>query len=122
MSFDHMIETCKEALSDLECPSKYHEPQVTVLLGASGKVYIAENDFDGNICRELTDNDEAKIIRLVTMWKDSGIDQPSEAFKIALCQWNRECLDAEILMRVNYSDTAVKKLRDTISSKSLAKI
>ena len=63
-------------------------PQVTVLLTANDAVYVAVNDVDGRICETLKHENDTKVVRMLTMWKDGGVDLSSYRFRVALVEMN----------------------------------
>lgn len=74
-------------------------PQVTVLLTANDAVYVAVNDVDGAICETLKHESDTKVVRMLTMWKDGGVDLSSYRFRLALVEMNACNADASIVLQ-----------------------
>lgn len=74
-------------------------PQVTVLYTDNDYFYIAVNDIDGAICDELKEKNDTKIVRMLTMWKDGGVDQSSLSFRRALVALDEYNYDTEIILQ-----------------------
>lgn len=73
--FEEMICIAKNKLATInEIVEGLPAPQITVLLSKNNIIYVAVNDIDGTICEELKFNKNTKIIKMLTMWKDGGID------------------------------------------------
>jgi hypothetical protein len=88
-------------------------PQVTVLLTNSDNIYIAVNDLDGVICEELKQNKTTKILRMITMWKDGGVDLPSLAFRKALVEMDEYNKNTEVVLQ-GKDGYLIKKLSVTM--------
>ena len=85
--FDQLLQIAKENLMTLNETVDVDglpAPQVTVLLTANDAVYVAVNDADGRICETMVKNQDTKVVRMVTMWKDGGVDLSSHRFRVAL--------------------------------------
>ena len=74
-------------------------PQVTVLLTANNSVYVAVNDADGRICETLKHESDTKVVRMLTMWKDGGVDLSSYRFRVALIEMNACNTDTAIILQ-----------------------
>ena len=74
-------------------------PQVTVLLTANDAVYVAANDVDGAICETLKHESDTKVVRMLTMWKDGGVDLSSHRFRVALVNMDERNTDTAIILQ-----------------------
>ena len=74
-------------------------PQVTVLLTSNDALYVAVNDVDGAICETLKHENDTKVVRMLTMWKDGGVDLSSYRFRVALVEMNACNADAAIILQ-----------------------
>lgn len=74
-------------------------PQVTVLLTSNDAVYVAVNDVDGAICETLKHESDTKVVRMLTMWKDGGVDLSSYRFRLALVEMNACNADTAIILQ-----------------------
>ena len=74
-------------------------PQVTVLLTANDAVYVAVNDVDGAICETLKHENDTKVVRMLTMWKDGGVDLSSHRFRVALVNMDERNTDTAIILQ-----------------------
>lgn len=74
-------------------------PQVTVLLTANDAVYVAVNDVDGAICETLKHDNDTKVVRMLTMWKDGGVDLSSHRFRVALVNMDERNTDTAIILQ-----------------------
>ena len=83
--FEQLLQIAKENLTTLnETVDGLPAPQVTVLLTANDTIYVAINDVDGTICETLVKNQDTKVVCMLTMWKDCGLDLSSYRFRTAL--------------------------------------
>ncbi len=81
--------------------------QVIVLLSSKGNVYkqiiqnaISEDESDEeNIITTLKKARDTRIVKLVAVWQNRGIDHPSYRLKRKLCDLNRENINAEMLVQ-----------------------
>ncbi|MBR6564013.1 MAG: hypothetical protein IKK71_01035 [Clostridia bacterium] len=107
--FEKMISIARSKLNEInDCADALPSPQVTVLL-TDDDIYIAVNDLDGAICEELKQNKTTKISKMVTMWKDGGIDLASFAFRKALVEMDEHNKNTDILLQ-GKEDYLIKKL------------
>ena len=88
-------------------------PQVTVLLTNNNNIYIAINDVQGLICEKLKSEDDTKIVRMLTMWKDGQLDLSSIGFRNALIKTDEYNNNTEIILQ-GKEDYLIKKLAETI--------
>ena len=88
-------------------------PQVTVLLTSNNNIYIAVNDVEGLICEELKNEDDTKIVRMLTMWKGGCIDLSSFRFRNALVKMDEYNNNTDIILQ-GKEDYLIKKLAVTI--------
>ncbi len=111
---EKMINTTKNKLNEItKGANGLPESQVTVLLSDNDKVYVAVNDFDGVICEELKQNKTTKILRMVTMWKDGGVDLPSVTFRNALVKMDEYNKSTEVVLQ-GKDGYLIKKLSVTM--------
>ncbi len=98
--FEELMAIAKDRLTGLhEKANGMPAPEVTVLLSDSNKIYVAENDFDGTICKELKRDGDTKILKIVSMWKEKYcVDLPSMAFRKALVALDADNNNAEIVL------------------------
>ena len=112
--FKEMLKIAKKEVEALtEDKNVRPGQQVTVLLTDKDNIYIATNDFEGLICRELQEKKDKKITKMVTMWKDGCVDLSSFDFRKALVAMDEYNLNTEILLQ-GAKDYVVKKLSITI--------
>lgn len=112
--FDKMISIAKSKLSNItENTSVLPLPQVAVLLTDKNNIYVAVNDIDGSICEEMTRENDTKIVKMLTMWKNGCIDLPSTKFRKSLVEIDEHNNLADILLR-GKTDYLIKKLSATI--------
>ncbi len=112
--FEEMICIAKNKLATIDgIVEGLPVPQVTVLLSDNNNIYVAVNDVDGTICEELKRDKNTKIIRMLTMWKDGGIDLSSIGFRKALIKMDEENNDTDIILQGKES-YLIKKLAVTI--------
>ena len=100
--FDQLIQIAKEKLMTVDETVDVDglpAPQVTVLLTVNDAVYVAVNDVDGAICETLKQESDTKVVRVLTMWKDGGVDLPSYRFRLALVAMNACNADAAIVLQ-----------------------
>ncbi len=108
--YEELIKMAKDKLVD---GGDNIESQITILLSANNVFYVAVDDLDGSICESLKSNNDTKITRMLTMWKDGAIDLSSFAFRRALIQTNKENYDTEIILQ-GWDCYNIKKLSVTI--------
>lgn len=112
--FDKMISIAKSKLLNInENVNGLPSPQVTVLLTDKNNIYVAVNDIDGSICEEMTRENDTKIVKMLTMWKNGRVDLPSINFRKALFEMDEQNNMADILLR-GKTDYLIKKLSATI--------
>lgn len=90
-------------------------PQVTVVLTDNDNIYVSVNDIDGTICEELKHNNDTKVTKTLTMWKNEIIDLPSIKFCKALASIDTYNNNTDIILqgKVGY---LTKKLIDSIDA------
>ena len=97
--FDELFNMARAEIFGLdETAEGLPAPQVTVLLTAGNRFYVAANDIDGAICEKLKQENNTKVLKLLTMWKDGCVDVPSFAFCNALVQMDKRNLNAEMIL------------------------
>ena len=99
---DKLIQIAKEKLTMVDETVDVDglpAPQVTVLLTSNDAVYVAVNDVDGAICETLKHDNDTKVVRMLTMWKDGGVDLSSYRFRVALVEMNACNADAAIVLQ-----------------------
>ena len=112
--FEEMFNIARNKLENInEVVEGLPAPQVTVLLSDNNTIYVAVNDGDGTICKKLKNADDTKIIRMLTMWKDGGIDLSSINFRKALIKMDEENNNTDIILQGKGS-YLIKKLAVTI--------
>ncbi|MFC0396799.1 hypothetical protein [Paenibacillus mendelii] len=105
-TFETMLELLKSNLAEeTPAPNSDMSPQATALLTDHGNVYVA-------VCRDVVGSDcgydnmltymktrgETRILKMVTMWKDGGIDLSSMNFRETIYEMNKENIETEILV------------------------
>lgn len=112
--FRKMIGIARNKLDIInECVCGLSLPQVTVLLTDNDNFYVAVNDLDGAICEELKRDGNTKIVKLLTMWKDGGIDLSSISFRKVLVEMDEYNQNTEIILQ-GKDGYIIKKLSATI--------
>lgn len=112
--FEEMFNIARNKLENInEVVEGLPAPQVTVLLSDNNTIYVAVNDGDGTICEELKRDKNTKIIQMLTMWKDGGIDLSSINFRKALIKMDEENNNTDIILQGKES-YLIKKLAVTI--------
>ena len=112
--FEEMFNIARNKLENInEVVEGLPAPQVTVLYTNKNNIYVAVNDGDGTICKKLKNADDTKIIRMLTMWKDGGIDLSSINFRKALIKMDEENNNTDIILQGKES-YLIKKLAVTI--------
>jgi len=126
-TFENMLELLKSNLAE-ETPAPYL--QATALLTDHGNVYVAVcRDFLGSDCGYdnmltfMKTKGETRILKMVTMWKDGGIDLSPMNFRESIYEMNKENIETEILvLGLLHNDPEgtplhpfVKKLINTLS-------
>jgi hypothetical protein len=112
--FQELISIARSKLNEIsETVGGLLSPQVSVLLTDSDNIYIAVNDLDGVICEELKQNKTTKILRMVTMWKDGGVDLPSVTFRNALVKMDEYNKNTEVVLQ-GKDGYLIKKLSVTM--------
>ena len=113
--FDKMISIAKSKLLNInEKVNGLPSPQVTVLLTDKNNIYVAVNDIDGSICEEMTCENDTKIVKMLTMWKNGCIDISPINFRKALVPMDEHNNNADVLLQ-GKTDYLIKKLSETIS-------
>ena len=98
--FDQLLKIANENLTTLnETVDGLPAPQVTVLLTANDTVYVAVNDVDGTICETLVKNQDTKVVCMLTMWKDCGVDLSSYRFRTALVKMDERNTDTAMILQ-----------------------
>lgn len=98
--FEQLLQIAKENLTTLnETVDGLPAPQVTVLLTAHDTVYVAVNDVDGTICETLVENQDTKVVCMLTMWKDGGVDLSSYRFRTALVNMDERNTDTAMILQ-----------------------
>ncbi|UVI27406.1 hypothetical protein [Paenibacillus spongiae] len=105
-TFETMLELLKSDLAEeTPVPNSEMPPQATALLTDHGNLYVA-------VCRDVFGSDcgydnmltfmktrcETRILKMVTMWKDGGIDISSMNFRESIYEMNKENIETEILV------------------------
>lgn len=112
--FQELIFIARSKLNEIsETVGGLPSPQVSVLLTDSDNIYIAVNDLGGAICEELKQNKTTKILRMVTMWKDGGVDLPSVTFRNALVKMDEYNKNTEVVLQ-GKDGYLIKKLSVTM--------
>ena len=112
--FNDLIKLAKDTLFSLkESVIGIPAPQVSVICTNKNNTYIAKNDIDGSICDQLISNDDTRIVKLLTMWKNGQVDVPSFAFRKAIVEMNAQNKDTDILLQES-EGFIVKKLSQTM--------
>lgn len=131
MTFEIMVDLLKSNLAE-ETPASNSEipPQATALLTDRGNVYVAvcrvfgsDCGYDNILTFMKTRGDETRILKMVTMWKDGGIDLSSTKFRESIYRMNNENLETEVMVFGKKHDnpdeaplqTFVMKLKDTLN-------
>ena len=99
---DKLIQIAKEKLTMVDETVDVDglpAPQVTVLLTSNDAVYVAVNDADGRICETMAKNQDTKVVRMLTMWKDGGVDLSSHRFRVALVNMDERNTDTTIVLQ-----------------------
>ena len=111
--FDILLNLAKDTLLSLnETVVGIPASQVSVICTDKNNTYIAKNDIDGSICDQLISNDDTRIVKLLTIWKNGQVDLPSLAFRKAILEMNSENKDTNILLQ-GKEGLIVKKLFET---------
>ena len=98
--FEQLLQIAKENLTTLnETVDGLPAPQVTVLLTANDTIYVAINDVDGTICETLVKNQDTKVVCMLTMWKDGGVDLSSYRFRTALVNMDERNTDTAMILQ-----------------------
>lgn len=98
--FDQLLKIAKEKLATIdETVDGLPAPQVTVLLTANDTIYVALNDVDGIICKTLVKNQDTKVVCMLTMWKNGGVDFSSHRFRVALVNMDECNTDTAIILQ-----------------------
>lgn len=112
--FNDLLNLAKDTLLSLkESVIGIPAPQVSVIYTDKNNTYIAKNDIDGSICDQLISNDDTRIVKLLTMWKNGQVDVPSFAFRKAIIEMNTANKDTDILLQGS-EGFIVKKLSQTM--------
>ncbi len=112
--FEEMFDIAKNTLARIsEKVDGLPAPQVTVLFTDNDHVYVAVNDIDGLICEELQYKKDTKIVRMLTMWKEGGVDLASLKFRKALVEMDEYNDDTDIIVQ-GREGYLIKKLAVTM--------
>ena len=112
--FEEMLNIARNKLESInEIVDGLPAPQVTVLLSDNNTLSVAVNDVEGAICEELKRDKNTKIIQMLTMWKDGGIDLSSYNFRKALVDMDEENNNTDILLQ-GKEGHMIKKLAVTM--------
>jgi len=117
MNIHEMYDAAMKLLETLDdTPFPLPEPQVTVLLGESGREYFAPNDVMGDVCAQLKKAGETAVLNTITVWKNGCIDLPSITFRRALCLWNKRSLTTTVVMSIDEENSTahMKQLIGTL--------
>ena len=115
--FEQLLRIAKENPMTLnETVDGLPAPQVTVLLTANNTIYVAVNDVDGIICEKLVKNTDTKVVCMLTMWKNGGVDFSSHRFRLALVNMDERNTDTAIILQ-GENGLHTKPLRVTITSR-----
>ena len=115
--FEQLLRIAKENLMTLnETVDGLPAPQVTVLLTANNTIYVAVNDVDGIICEKLVKNTDTKVVCMLTMWKNGGVDLSSHRFRLALVNMDERNTDTAIILQ-GENGLHTKPLRATITNR-----
>ncbi len=115
--FEEMIKIAKHKLDAInEVINGLPAPQVTVLLTNNGNIYISVNDVEGTICEELKSNNNTKVVKMLTMWKDGTIDLPSVKLRKALVNIDEYNNNTDIILQGKDS-YLTKKLAEKTDAK-----
>jgi len=115
-TFETMLEKVQSALSE-ETPTRYL--QATAVLTDHGNVYVAisrdESDWGyDDLITMLKAKGETRILKMVTMWKDGGLDFASMKFRESVYRMNKENVETEILLVLEEERSSVKKMINTL--------
>ena len=114
MTPKEMYDEAMKILQDVEdCVPGAMHPQVTVLLGESGSLYIAVNDLMGSVCRKLDAVGEVGVAAMMTVWKDGGTDLSALNFRRSMLLWNPSCENTLVLLGDGEEFTS-RPLKDTL--------
>ena len=69
------------------------------MLTSNDAVYVAVNDVDGAICETLKHENDTKVVCMLTMWKDGGVDLSSHRFRVALVNMDERNTDTAIILQ-----------------------
>ncbi len=98
--FEQLLQIAEENLTTLnETVNGLPAPQVTVLLTANDAIYVAVNDVDGTICETLVKNQDTKVVCMLTMWKNGGVDLSSYRFRTALVKMDERNTDTAMILQ-----------------------
>ena len=98
--FYQLLQIANEKLATVnEIVDGLPAPQVTVLLTTNDTIYATVNDVDGIICEKLVKNQDTKVVGMLTMWKNGGVDLSSHRFRIALVDMNESNTDTAIILQ-----------------------
>lgn len=100
--FDQLLKIANENLAIIDEAVDVEglpAPQVTVLLTANDAVYVAVNDVDGTICETLVKNQDTKVVCMLTVWKDGGVDLSSHRFRVALVNMDERNADTAMILQ-----------------------
>ena len=117
--FNQLLQIAKEKLVTVdETLDGLPAPQVTVLLTANDTIYTAVNDVDGIICEKMVKNQDTKVVGMLTLWKNGGVDLSSHRFRVALVDMNECNTDTAIILQ-GENGLHTKALGVTIDSRQI---
>lgn len=91
-----MLETAYETLKPVDTASAWGQPLVYVMLSSKGKAYTVINDDLAGLMKELAESGDTVMKKALAVWKDSGVEMPSYAFRKALLALNPENAKTEL--------------------------
>jgi hypothetical protein len=112
--FEKLYQIATEQLAKTDVAVGLPCPQVTVLVTEKENIYVAINDVKGEICKQLQEKNDTKIVKILTVWKNGEIDLPSLAFRQALLLMDSDNGKARIYLQVETSYIMEKALRNVI--------
>ena len=74
---------------------------------------MAVNDVEGLVCEKLKNENDTKIVQMLIMWKDGGVDLSSFKFRKALVEMDEDNNNTDIILQ-GKEDYLIKKLTVTI--------
>ena len=111
--FNDLLSFAKEILSKAnQIKEGLQESQAIVFTTAKSYTYVSVGDTPQEICSQLISDNDTRILKLLTMWKNGQVDLPSLAFRKAILEMNIENKDTNILLQ-GKEGLIVKKLFET---------